>query len=220
MTSQTSSSCTGLGPMAHAGARLWRSCRRVDIRSRPPSSPSRPWRQDGPTVVVGHSYGGQVITALGEDAPNAVALVYIAAFGLDEGETIAGIFAQYPPTAALAHLDIDELGFAWLPEDDYVTHFASDVDPVRARVLHASQQALAASTLGDVMGTPAWKSLPTWFMVAENDEAIPPNAERLFAARMGATTVEIASSHVAMLSHPDEVVRLTEAAAASLLVRN
>jgi pimeloyl-ACP methyl ester carboxylesterase len=175
-------------------------------------------RQSGPTVVVGHSYGGQVITALGDDAPNAVALVYIAAFGLDEGETIAGIFAQYAPTAALAHLDIDELGFAWLPVDDYVTHFASDIDPVRARVLHASQQALAASTLGDVMGVPAWKSLPTWFMVAQNDEAIPPDAERLFASRMGATTVELASSHVAMISHADEVVRLTEAAASSLLV--
>jgi pimeloyl-ACP methyl ester carboxylesterase len=175
-------------------------------------------RQSGPTVVVGHSYGGQVITALGDDAPNAVALVYIAAFGLDEGETIGGIFAQYAPTAALAHLDIDELGFAWLPVDDYVTHFASDVDPVRARVLHASQQALAASTLGDVMSVPAWKSLPTWFMVAQNDEAIPPDAERLFASRMGATTVEVASSHVAMISHADEVVRLTEAAASSLLV--
>jgi pimeloyl-ACP methyl ester carboxylesterase len=102
--------------------------------------------------------------------------------------------------------------------DDYVTHFASDVDPVRARVLHASQQALAASTLGDVMSVPAWKSLPTWFMVAQNDEAIPPDAERLFASRMGATTVEVASSHVAMISHADEVVRLTEAAASSLLV--
>jgi pimeloyl-ACP methyl ester carboxylesterase len=175
-------------------------------------------RQNGPTVVVGHSYGGQIMTALGDDAPNAVALVYIAGFGLDEGETIGGIFAQYAPTPALAHLDIDEQGFAWLPEDDFVNHFASDVDPVRARVLHATQQALSASTLGDEMGVPAWKSLPSWCMVATNDEAIPPDAERMFAKRMGATTVEVASSHVAMISHPLAVAEFAESAAESVLV--
>jgi pimeloyl-ACP methyl ester carboxylesterase len=85
-------------------------------------------RQDGPTIVAGHSYGGQIITALGTDAPNVVGLVYIAAFGLDEGESIGGLLAQGPPTPALAHLDIDEQGFAWLPEDDFVNHFAADVD--------------------------------------------------------------------------------------------
>src|SRR6201997_3668076 len=88
-------------------------------------------RQDGPAVVVGHSYGGQIITALGTDAPNAAGLVYIAAFGLDEGESIGALLAQGPPTPALAHLDIDKQGFAWLPEDDFVNHFAADVDPVR-----------------------------------------------------------------------------------------
>jgi Predicted hydrolases or acyltransferases (alpha/beta hydrolase superfamily) len=86
-------------------------------------------RQDGPTVVAGHSYGGQIITALGEDAPNVVGLVYIAAFGLDEGESIGALLGQGPPSPALAHLDIDEQGFAWLPEDDFVNHFAADVDP-------------------------------------------------------------------------------------------
>src|SRR3984957_9281069 len=170
-------------------------------------------RQDGPTVVVGHSYGGQIMTSLGTDAPNVVALVYIAAFGLDEGESIGGLLAQGAPTAALAHLDIDEQGFAWIPEDDFVSHFAADVAPAKAKVMFAVQQALSASTLGDVMGIPAWKSLPSWFMVAANDEAIPPDAERLFAKRMGATTVEVASSHVAMVSHPEDVVRLIEAAA-------
>ncbi len=170
-------------------------------------------RQDGPTVVAGHSYGGQIMTALGTDAPNAVALVYIAAFGLDMGESIGGLLAQGPPTAALAHLDIDKQGFAWLPEDDFVSHFAADVDPVQARVMFAVQQALSASTLQDVMGVPAWKSLPTWFLVAENDEAIPPDAERQFAKRMGATTVEIPSSHVAMVSHPEDVAQFIETAA-------
>jgi pimeloyl-ACP methyl ester carboxylesterase len=169
-------------------------------------------RQDGPTVVVGHSYGGQIMTALGTDAPNAVALVYIAAFGLDEGESIGALLEGGAPTAALAHLEIDSLGFAWLPEDDFVNHFAGDIDPATARVMYAVQQPLSASTLGDVMGVPAWKSLSTWYLVAANDEAIPPDAERMFAQRMGATTVEVAAGHCAMVSHADDVVKLVEAA--------
>lgn len=176
-------------------------------------------RQKGPTLVVAHSYGGQIMTALGTDAPNVIGLVYIAAFGLDQGESIGALLAAGgPPTPALAHLDIDSLGFAWLPQDDFVKHFAADVDPQEARVMYAVQQALAASTLGDVMGVPAWKSQPSWFMVATNDEAIPPDAERLFAKRMGATTVEVRSSHVAMVSHPDEVTSLIEKAAKAVPV--
>jgi pimeloyl-ACP methyl ester carboxylesterase len=174
-------------------------------------------RQNGPTVVAGHSYGGQIMTALGTDAPNVAGMVYIAAFGLDQGESTGDLLAQGPPTPALAHLDIDKQGFAWLPEDDFVAHFAADLDPVQARVMYAEQQALAASTLQDVMGVPAWKSFPTWFMVAQNDEAIPPDAERQFAKRMSATTVEIASSHVAMVSHPDDVAELIESAAKAVL---
>jgi pimeloyl-ACP methyl ester carboxylesterase len=173
-------------------------------------------RQGGPTVLVGHSYGGQIMTSLGTDAPNVVSLVYIAAFGLDEGETIGGLLAQGPPTPALAHLDIDEQGFAWLPEDDFVKYFAADVAPAKAKVMFAVQQALSASTLGDVMGVPAWKSLPSWYMVATEDQAIPPDAERQFAKRMDATTIEVASSHVAMVSHPHEVVALIEKAAHAL----
>jgi pimeloyl-ACP methyl ester carboxylesterase len=164
--------------------------------------------QTGPTIVVGHSYGGQIITALGTDAPNVVGLVYIAAFGLDEGETIDALLSQGPPTPALAHLRIDEQGFGWLPQDDFVNHFASDVDPVKANVMYAAQQPAAASSLAEPMGTPAWKTLPSWYMVATNDEAIPPDAERLFAQRMGATVVEVASSHVPMVSQPDAVTDL------------
>jgi pimeloyl-ACP methyl ester carboxylesterase len=144
--------------------------------------------QTGPTLLAGHSYGGQIMTALGGDAPNVVGLVYIAAFGLDEGETIGALLQQGPPTPALA------------------------------RVMYAVQQPLAASTLADVMGPPAWKSLPTWFMVASGDEAIPPDAERQFAKRMGATTVEVPSNHCAMVSHPDAVVTLIETAAEAVAV--
>ena len=174
-------------------------------------------RQEGPTVLVGHSYGGQIMTALGSDAPNVAGLVYIAAFGLDEGETIGALLAQGPPTPALAHLDIDEQGFAWIPEGDFVQYFAADVAPAKAKVMFAVQQALSTSTLGDVMGVPAWKSLPSWYMVAADDQAIPPDAERLFAKRMDATTVEVASSHVAMVSHPEDVIRLTETAAEAVV---
>ncbi len=175
-------------------------------------------RQGGPTVLVGHSYGGQIITALGEDAPNVVALVYIAGFGLDEGESIGALLGQAPPTPAIAHLDIDEQGFAWLPEDDFVNHFAADVDPAKARVMHAVQQPLHASALDEVMGTPAWKSLSSWFLVAEGDQTIPPDAQRQFSARMGATTTEVSTNHVAMVSHPDEVVTMIETAAAAVPV--
>ena len=177
-------------------------------------------RQDGPTIVAGHSYGGQIITALGTDAPNVAGLVYIAAFGLEEGESIGGLLAQGPPTPALAHLDIDKQGFAWLPEEDFVNHFAADVDTVQARVMYAVQQPLAASTLDDVMGVPAWKSHPSWYLVAENDDAIPPDAERLFAKRMGATTIEVPSSHVAIVSHPSDVAQLIETAAQAVQAAN
>jgi acetyl esterase/lipase len=144
--------------------------------------------QSGPTLVAGHSYGGQIMTALGADAPNAIGLVYIAAFGLDEGESIGGLLAQGPPT------------------------------PVQARVMHAVQQPLHTNALAEVMGPPAWKSLPSWYLVADGDEAIPPDAERLFAQRMGATTVEVATNHVAMVSHPGDVVDLIETAAAAVPV--
>jgi pimeloyl-ACP methyl ester carboxylesterase len=169
--------------------------------------------QDGPTIVVGHSYGGQIMTGLGAEAPNVVGLVYIAAFGLDEGESLGALLSQGPVTPALAHLFTDAQGFAWLSEDDFVNHFAADVDPVRAKVMYAVQQPLATSGFADVMGFPAWKSLRSWYLVAQNDEALPPDAQRQLAARMGASTVEIPSSHVAMVSHPIEVAELIEKAA-------
>jgi pimeloyl-ACP methyl ester carboxylesterase len=170
--------------------------------------------QDGPTIVAGHSYGGQIMSALSDEAPNVVGLVYIAAFALDEGETLGALLSGGSPTPALAHMFTDSRGFGWLSEDDFVNHFAADVDPTWARVMYAVQQALAVSAFEDVMGVPAWKSLPSSYLVAQNDEAIPPDVERQFAQRMGANTVEIPSSHVAMVTHPAEVAELIEKAAA------
>jgi pimeloyl-ACP methyl ester carboxylesterase len=171
--------------------------------------------QDGPAIVAGHSYGGQIMTALGADAPNAAGLVYVAAFGLDQGESIGGLLSSGPVTPALEHMITDKQGFGWLSEDDFVHHFAGDIEPATATVMYAVQQPLALSAFGDVMGVPAWKSLPSWYLVAQNDEAIPPGAERQFASRMGATTVEIASGHVAMVSHPDAAADLIRQAAAA-----
>ena len=175
-------------------------------------------RQSGPTVLAAHSYGGQVITALGTDAPNVVGLVYIAGFGLDEGESIGALLQQGPPTPAVANIDVDSESFAWLPEDDFLNHFAADIDPVEAKVMYAVQQPLHLSTFDDVMGTPAWRSLPSWYLVARNDEVIPPEAERQFAARMGADTIEVESGHCAMVSHPEETLERIVTAANAVAV--
>jgi pimeloyl-ACP methyl ester carboxylesterase len=173
--------------------------------------------QNGPTVIAGHSYGGQVMTALGNDAPNVVGLVYVAAFGLDEGESLGALLSQGPPTPALAHQIVDEQGFVWLPEDDFVNHFASGVEPVKAKVLYAVQQPLSANGFNEVMTAPAWKSLPSWYLVSQDDQALPPDAQRAFANRMGATTAGVPAGHLAMVSHPAEVVQLTGTAAEAAL---
>jgi len=169
--------------------------------------------QTGPSLVVGHSYGGQIMTALGADAPNVAGLVYVAAFGLDEGESLGALLSQGPVTPALVHMITDDQGYLWLSEDDFVNHFAADVAPAKARAMHAVQQALTATAFTDIMGVPAWKSLPSWYLVAKDDEALPPDAERQFAARMGAATIEVPASHVAMVSHPTEVADLIAMAA-------
>src|SRR5438093_2576590 len=110
--------------------------------------------QHGPTLVVGHSYGGQIMTALGAEAPNVVGLVYVAAFGLDEGESLGALLSQGPPAPAIAHLNIDKQGYAWLPEDDFVNHFAGDADPVQAKVMFAVRQAMAGSASACGMAEP------------------------------------------------------------------
>ncbi len=164
--------------------------------------------QSGPTLVVCHSYGGQITTALGADAPNVVGLVYVAGFGLDQGESINALISQGPPTPAVAHLRVDAQGFAWIPQDDFVKYFAAGVNPVQANVMYAVQQPILLRAFETVMGAPAWKRFPSWYLVAKKDQVIPPDAERSFAKRMEATTIEIDSGHVAMVSHPDAVTDL------------
>lgn len=169
--------------------------------------------QSGPTIVVGHSYGGQVIGELGTDAPNAVGLVYVAAFGFDKGESIQALTERGTPPAWLASLHPDKQGFLSWDQAGFLKYFASDVDPARARVLAAAQKPIAFTILGTPAGTPSWRSLPSWYLVATNDQIIPPDAQRLFAKRMGATVSSVASSHVAMISQPAAVARFILVAA-------
>jgi len=161
--------------------------------------------QSGPTVLVGACYGGQIITAIGTSAPDVVGLIYIAGFALDEGESLADVMGASPAMPALERVVTDEQGFGWLAEDDYVHRLAGDVEPEVARAMWAAQQPLAVSAFGVVMGVPAWRSLPCWYLVATEDEAFSPATQHEFAARMGGTTAEVIGGHLAAVSCPAEV---------------
>jgi pimeloyl-ACP methyl ester carboxylesterase len=163
--------------------------------------------QSGPTLLVGHSFGGAVITQLGDDAPNVVGLLYESAFAPDAGETMNGLINSGPQPAGAAAIRPDAGGFLWLDRDGFVSFFGPDVDPVQARVMSAVQQPIAATEfMGDAaFGTPSWKSLPAWYLVTENDQMVPPAVQRLFAQRMEANIASVAGSHASMVSHPDEV---------------
>src|SRR5215471_11028543 len=153
--------------------------------------------QSGPALLVAHSFGGAVITQLGNDAPNVVGLVYESAFAPDQGETMNGLINGGPQPAGVVAIRPDTQGFLWLDPDGFVTFFAPDVDPVQARVMSTVQQPIAASEfMGDMaFGTPSWKSLSSWYLVTENDQMLPPAAQHLFAQRMGASVVSVAGSH-------------------------
>jgi len=169
--------------------------------------------QSGPTLLVAHSYGGEVISALGPDAPNVVGLVYIAAFGLDEGESLNALQAQGPALPSAAEVQPDRNGFLYLSEVGFVQYFAPDVDPVQARVMYAVQQPPQASIFDEPIGPPAWKSFPSWYLVSTEDQMIPPAAQKQLAERMGATVQMVAASHVSMVSQPDVAAELIMAAA-------
>jgi pimeloyl-ACP methyl ester carboxylesterase len=166
----------------------------------------------GPIVLVGHSYGGVVITNAATGNPNVKALVYVAAFAPDEGETVGQLLAMNPGSEAAP----PNLTFRPYPGgvDVYITPsafhsvFCADLPAKTAAAMAATQRPIDAAALSEPSGVPAWKTIPSWYVVASNDEAIPPATERFMAKRAGATTVEIASSHVAMISHPKAVTDL------------
>jgi pimeloyl-ACP methyl ester carboxylesterase len=170
--------------------------------------------QDGPVLLVGHSYGGAVITEAGND-PKVVGLVYVAAFAPSEGESAASMAKPYPPTPLLAELRPDATGFLTITPKGVSEDFAQDLTDSEKRLVTALQGPTSGpAALGGNITTAAWKSKPTSFVVATNDRAIPPELEKAEAAAMKATVITLASSHVAMLSHPKEVAELIERAAA------
>ncbi|NHC13649.1 alpha/beta fold hydrolase [Motilibacter deserti] len=177
----------------------------------------------GPIVLVGHSYGGAVITNAATGNPNVKALVYIAAFALDQGENVetASTLAG-GNTHLLDHVDLRGWpgpgpGAASLEGSikpaDFHEVFAGDLNPRETAVMAAAQRPAALATFGEASGVPAWKTIPSWYMVAKQDHVIPPVSERFMATRAGARTVEVDTSHVPMMSRPADVVALIREAA-------
>lgn len=175
--------------------------------------------QTGPTLLVAHSYGGAVITGLGKDAPNVTGLVYISAFAPDEGESMKSLITGGPQPAVTAAFRPDAQGYIWLDRDGLVQYFAPDVERTQAHVLAAVQKPIAASAFLDEkqFGEPAWKFLPSWYLLTEQDQVVPPDAQRSMAQRAGATLSSIASSHVSMISHPQVVAELILTAAQAVV---
>jgi pimeloyl-ACP methyl ester carboxylesterase len=159
--------------------------------------------QDGPTVLVGHSFAGTIISEAGND-PKVSALVYVAARAPDAGEDFGALAAKYPKPPASAGV-IKKDGFFWLSEEAFLRDFAGDVEPSRARALYAVQGRGADALPTTKTTTAAWKVKPTWYQVSTEDRTINPNLERFLAKRMNATTVELDSSHVSLVSHPKEI---------------
>ena len=163
--------------------------------------------QDGPVILVGHSYGGTVITEAGVD-PKVVGLVYFAAFGPDDGETTG----QYLPKGPLP-ITVSKDGLAFFNRDAFLAAFAPDVPMDPRTFMYDSQVPLAVSVFSAPITHPAWKTKPSWYLVSANDQIIPPDVERMYAKRMKAVTEEVAGSHVAFISHPEVAAHLIEEAA-------
>jgi pimeloyl-ACP methyl ester carboxylesterase len=166
----------------------------------------------GPVVLVGHSYGGSVITEAGNH-PKVAALVYIAAFALDEGES-CGSIEQARPQASKAFKP-DSNGNWWIEQEHFAADFAADIPPEKAAFMAVSQVPISTDAFTHQVTSPAWKTKPTWYMVATADRSINPDQERMMAKRAKAKTVEVNASHVAYMSHPKETAKLIEEAATS-----
>jgi pimeloyl-ACP methyl ester carboxylesterase len=166
---------------------------------------------EGPVLLVAHSWGGSVITEAGND-PKVVGLVYIAASAPDVGESFADLIKPYPPAPALGDAKEDAKGFFYLTPKGMRDDFAPDLPPAESSVMESVQGPLSAVAFGDKNTQAAWKTKPSWYIVAQNDRVIPVDLERSLAVRIKATTITIPSSHVIMLSHPDEVFSFVEKA--------
>lgn len=168
--------------------------------------------QKGPVVAVGHSYGGVVITGAARGNRNVKALVYIAAFAPEADEPVGPLTEKYPSALAKA-LRPDAIGYLYIDRGLFRETFAADVSAAEASVMSAAQKPVNSTVFGATLSSPAWKVIPSWYLVARNDRAINPELERFYAKRMRATTSEVNSSHVPFISHPKVVARVIEDAA-------
>ena len=160
----------------------------------------------GPTILVGHSFGGFVITNAGYNNKNVTGLVYVSAFAPDEGESAVNFVpvASLPPGLLVP----DSGGFVYLNPKMFHGAFVQDANATEAETLAVVQKPAHQSLFTEKSGPPAWKQLPSWFEVSEGDHIIPPDAERMFAKRMNATTISLNSSHASLVTHPDEIAEL------------
>jgi pimeloyl-ACP methyl ester carboxylesterase len=166
----------------------------------------------GPVLLVGHSYGGVVITEAGND-PKVVGLVYIAAFAPDRGESVSSLIKDPPPGAPVPPILPPQDGFLFLDKAKFRASFAADVDPEKAEFMAASQVPWGVEALSGSITQPAWKTKPSWYLVATDDRMIPPPAQRFMSKRAGATVVEVSGSHAVYVSQPAAVAGLIAKAA-------
>ena len=166
-------------------------------------------------ILVGHSYGGAVITQAGTD-PRVIGLVYIAAFAPDSGESVAKLIANPAPGAPVPPILPPRDGFLMLDRAKFAAAFAADVEASRAEFMANSQVPWGLEALNGVVTEPAWKTKPTWYMVAKDDHMIPPDAQRFMSRRAGATVVESPGSHALYVSRPEPVVKLIAQAATTV----
>jgi pimeloyl-ACP methyl ester carboxylesterase len=160
----------------------------------------------GPVILVGHSYGGEVISNAAYNNPNVKGLVYVAAFAPDEGQAMTKFVdpSKFPKGAFI----VDNAGFGYINQTLFHDVFAQDVDPTQANILAYAQKPFNMSTFEQKSGPPTWKQLPTWYQVSADDRAIPPDVQRMFAKQMNATTISLPTSHASYVSHPNEVAQL------------
>jgi pimeloyl-ACP methyl ester carboxylesterase len=169
---------------------------------------------DGPVILVGHSWAGVVITEVGTD-PKVVGLVYVAAFAPDVGQAVGDLGKEFPPPTGSAEIRPGPDGYLTLTTKGVMEYFASDLPVAQRKLIAATQGATNGAVFGAKVANAAWKTKPTWYVVAANDRMIQPDLERKFAKTINAKTITLPSSHVAMLSHPEEVAKLIVEAARS-----
>lgn len=167
---------------------------------------------DDPAILVGHSYGGAVITEAGND-PKVAGLVYIAAFALDDGESVSSLIKDPPPGAPVPPILPPVDGYLFLDQTKFPSSFAADVDAEKAAFMADSQVPWGAEALNGTISHAAWRAKPSWYLVAAEDKMIPPPAQRFMAERAGSTVVEVAGSHAIYVSQPDAVAKLIKTAA-------